>query len=116
MVVAMIAATIMPAASHASMDHHQHAEKATHSEMAGMDCDHHAGKASHDNHASKEKPCCEKGVCQCLGGNCHAGLTTIIGKGGEPLLASDANVTRFAFDEEHIESATIARLKRPPKA
>mgnify|MGYP000231595459 CR=1 FL=1 len=121
MMVAMVASTTMPAASHASMNH-EHGEKAAHSEnmahdeMASMDCDHHAEKASHDKQASKDKPCCEKGICKCLNGNCHGGIATILGKDGDAMLAFDGHTAQFAVADQYIESATLARLKRPPKA
>lgn len=115
MMVAMIVTTIMPAASHASMNH-QHNAIAAHSEMTGMDCDHSADKASHDKHASKEKPCCDKGSCQCIGGTCHGGLVTILPTAGDAQLAFNTNVSQFSFAEAPIESATLSRLKRPPRA
>lgn len=114
MMVAMVVSTTMPAASHASMNH-EHTEKAAHSEMAGMDCDH-AQKASQDKQTSKDKPCCEKDMCKCLNGNCHGGLATILGKDGDAMLAFDGHTAQFAFTDQYIESATLARLKRPPKA
>lgn len=119
MMVAMVASTIMPAASHASMNH-EHNEKAAHSEIAAAhdhaDCDHHAGKTSQDKQAPHDKPCCDKGVCKCLNGNCHGGLATILGKDGDAMLAFDGHMAQFAFADQYIESATLARLKRPPKA
>ena len=114
MMIAMVVTTIMPAASHASMTHRDSAS-AAHSEMAGMDCDH-ADKASHDKQASKDKPCCEKGACKCIGGNCHGGLASILGKDGDAMLAFDTHAGQFSIADQYIESATLARLQRPPKA
>ncbi len=114
MMVAMVVSTTMPAASHASMNN-QHNEESMHSEMAGMDCDH-ADKASHDKQAPKDKPCCEKSACKCIGGNCHGGLATILSKDGDAMLAFDTHAAQFAVTDQYIESATLARLKRPPKA
>ena len=115
MMVAMVVTTIMPAASHASMNH-QPSATATHSKMAGMDCDHSADKASHDKHASKEKPCCDKGSCQCIGGTCHGGLATITGPEGYSQIVFNTSTSQFAFAQEPIELATLSRLKRPPRA
>jgi hypothetical protein len=124
MMVAMVVSTTMPAASHASMNH-DHSGKVAHSEKAASaekvsahaDCDHHSEKASGKTQNKHEKPCCEKGMCKCIGGNCHSGgMAKLSGDGNVALLTRDASGNQFAFAEEHIESATLARLKRPPKA
>lgn len=120
MMVAMVVSTIMPAASHASMNH-EHNAKAAHSEQAASaehaDCDHHGKKTTGKTQDKHEKPCCEKGMCKCIGGNCHSGsMAKLSGDGSIDLLARNANSNQFSSAEEHIESATLARLKRPPKA
>lgn len=120
MMVAMVMSTTMPAASHASMMH-EHNDTAAHSEQAASaahaDCDHAAEKSTGKAQSNHEKPCCEKGMCKCIGGNCHGGgMAKLSGDGSIALLARDANGNQFAVAEEHIESATLARLKRPPKA
>ena len=120
MMVAMVVSTTVPAASHASMNHESSA-KAAHSEQAASaehaDCDHHGEKASGKMQSKQEKPCCDKGMCKCIGGNCHnGGMAKLSGDGSIALLARDVNSNQFAFADQFIESATLARLKRPPKA
>ena len=120
MMVAMVVSTTMPAASHASMNHEPSA-KAAHSEQAASaehaDCDHHGEKASGKTQSKQEKPCCEKGMCKCIGGNCHnGGMAKLSGTSEMAMLAHEASASQFSSAEEHIESATLARLKRPPKA
>ncbi len=110
MMVAMVVTTIMPAASHASM--HQH------NTAAMEDCHHaasdHAQKLSCD-HASK-KPCCDKGMCKCPGGNCNGGLAKFFGNSNENLLRFASSQASFGFTQEHTDSALSERLKRPPRA
>ena len=118
MMVAMVASTTIPAASHASMNHEPN-EKVAYSEIAAAhdhaDCDHHAEKTSHDKQATHDKPCCDKGVCKCLNGNCHGGVTMILSKDGDALLAFDVRAAQFTFAHQYSESATLLRMKRPPK-
>lgn len=120
MMVAMVVSTTVPAASHASMNH-EPSVKARHSEQAASaehaNCDHAAQKTTGKTQDKHEKPCCEKGMCKCIGGNCHnGGMAKLSGDGSIALLARDANSNQFAFADQFIESATLARLKRPPKA
>lgn len=120
MMVAMVMSTTVPAASHASMNH-EHNGKVAHSEQAASaehaDCDHHGEKASGKTHNKNEKPCCEKGMCKCIGGNCHnGGMAKLSGDNNVALLARNAGNNQFSSADQFIESATLARLKRPPKA
>lgn len=120
MTLAMVVSTTVPAASHASMNHEPIA-KAAHSDQAASaehaDCDHAAEKANGKAQSKHEKPCCEKGMCKCIGGNCHSGgMAKLSGNSEMAMLAHEASASQFSFAEEHIESATLARLKRPPKA
>ena len=118
-IVAMVMTTVMPAASHASMNPEPTKQTAPNEMVSShdhADCDHHADKASHDKHAAQNKPCCEKGACKCIGGNCHGGLTSILGKDSNAIAAFSTRPAQFTFADQYIESAKFARLKRPPKA
>lgn len=120
MMVAMVVSTTIPAASHAFMNH-EHNEKTAHSEQAAStehaDCDHHGEKASGKAQNKNEKPCCEKGMCKCIGGNCHnGGMAKLSSDNSVALLARNAGNNQFSSAGQFIESATLARLKRPPKA
>ncbi len=118
MMLAMVMTTIMPAPSHAYMNH-QYTKQAAHSEDVSAhdhaDCDHHhAEKSSHDKQASKDKPCCEKDMCKCLNGNCHGEYHSW--QRWQHACLQYSHTAQFAFADQYIESATLARLKRPPRA
>lgn len=120
MMVAMVVSTTVPAASHASMSH-EHSAKAGHSEQAASaehaNCDHDAQKATGKTQDKHEKPCCDKGMCKCIGGNCHnGGMAKLSSDSHIALLARNTGNNQFSSADQFIESATLARLKRPPKA
>lgn len=115
MMLAMVVTTTMPAASHASMKHSENATSQTAAAQDAHDCDHHGEKASHDKQSQNEKPCCDKGVCKCVGGTCHS-LSKIFGNSSNVLLASTVSKSEFSFANEFVDSALPERLKRPPKA
>lgn len=120
MMVAMVVSTTVPAASHASINHEPSA-KAAHIEQTTSaehgDCDHATEKTTGKTQNKHEKPCCEKGMCKCIGGNCHSsGMAKLSGNSEMAMLAAEASAAQFVFADQYIESATLARLKRPPKA
>jgi len=59
--------------------------------------------------------CCDKGMCKCIGGNCH-GMSKIFGNGSNSFAAVSSSSLVFAFDNQFVDSALPSRLKRPPKA
>lgn len=76
-------------------------------------------KSTHHNSAHNEKDasgnCCDKGMCKCVGGNCHS-LSKYLGNGGNSFSAISTGSLVFAFDNQFVDSALPNRLKRPPKA
>lgn len=114
MMVVLAVTTAMPAMSHASMKHEHHEQVAAHDDA---DCDHHHGqKTAGASHHSHDKPCCDKGICKCVGGSCHNGLATIFGNSDVSTFSLTSSHSQFSFAEENIESALTERLQRPPKA
>lgn len=118
MVLALVMTTSFPAASNAMMPHDSaKAEQAKASDEG--DCHKHAKAEQSGKTAQNDKEsgkCCDKGVCKCVGGTCHSGLTKIFGNGGNSLASLSSESSVFAFDNQFVESALSNRLKRPPKA
>lgn len=120
MILALVVATTMaPSMSHA-MPHD--ATKATKTQaVKGHDCHGHgeskadSQKTAHNDKEASGK-CCDKGMCKCVGGNCHNGLSKIFGNSGNSLAAVSSSSLVFAFDSQFVDSAMPNRLKRPPKA
>lgn len=103
--------------SHAMMNHDSaKVEKAKASEHG--DCHKMKQSDSAQKTAQNDKDhdkCCDKGVCKCVGGNCH-GMSKIFGNGSNSFAAISSDSLVFAFDNQFVESALANRLKRPPKA
>lgn len=103
--------------SHAMMPHDSaKVEKAESSEHG--DCHKHAKAEQSGKTAQTDKDqgkCCDKGVCKCIGGNCH-GMSKIFGNSSNSLTAVSTDSLVFAFDSQLVASALPERLKRPPKA
>lgn len=84
------------------------------------DCHHHnmvkstVEKTAKNDQGNSGK-CCDKGMCKCIGGNCHS-LSKIFGNGSNSLSAVSSSSLVFAFDNQFVDSALPNRLKRPPKA
>ena len=121
MILALVITTTMaPAVSHA-MPHDAKATQATKTEVAkGHDCHGHGeAKADSQKTAQNDKDasgkCCDKGMCKCVGGNCHS-LSKYLSNGGNSLSAVSSSVSVFAFGNQFVDSAMPNRLKRPPKA
>lgn len=87
--------------------------------VKGHDCHGHgAVKGASQKTAQNDKDhgnCCEKGMCKCIGGNCH-GMSKIFGNGSNSLSAVSSSGLVFAFDNQFVDSAQPNRLKRPPRA
>ncbi len=87
----------------------------------GHDCHGHgeakadANKTVQNDKGASDK-CCDKGMCKCIGGTCHNGLSQFLGNGGVPLLSPTASNSVFGFDNQFVDSALPSRLKRPPRA
>ena len=118
MLAFVISMTFVPAMSHAMTND---SAKASHTEAKGGDCHHHgeakaaSGKTAQNNKDGSGK-CCDKGMCKCVGGNCHNGLSKIFGNGSNSIAAVSSSSLVFAFDNQFADSAMPNRLKRPPKA
>jgi hypothetical protein len=126
-ILALVITTTMPVASHAMMSHDggaQTVEKAVETESAAAkdhDCPGHGeAKADTQKTAQNDKAppdkCCDKGMCKCVGGTCHNGLSKIFGNGSNSLAAVSSGSLVFGFDNQFVASALPNRLKRPPKA
>lgn len=101
--------------SHGMMPHDSaKAEKAEASSDHG-DCHKHA-KAEQTQNDKESGKCCDKGMCKCIGGTCHNGLSKIFGNGSESLFRLTASESSFGYTNDVVESALSNRLKRPPKA
>lgn len=119
----VITTTFVPSISHA-MPHGKNASQTQVSQ--GEDCHHHgeaktaSGKTASGKTAQNDKEgsgkCCDKGMCKCIGGNCHNGLSKIFSNSTNSLLAFTVSKSTFGFADENTESAYLSRLKRPPKA
>ncbi len=123
MILALVITTTMtPAESHAMPHEDTKATQTTKTEAAkDHDCHGH-GEAKADanktvqNDKDASEKCCDKGMCKCVGGTCHNGLSQFLGNGGTPLFALTASKSVFGFDNQFVDSAMPNRLKRPPKA
>ena len=118
MVLALVMTTSFPAASNAMTMPHDSA-KAEHAKASGEgDCHKHAKAEQSGKTAQNDKDsgkCCDKGVCKCVGGNCHS-LSKYFGSGSNSIVALSSSGTVFAFANQFVDSALPSRLKRPPKA
>lgn len=117
MVLALVFSTSFPSISHAMMPHDaakvEKAEASEHSDCHKMKQSDSAQKtAQNDKDHGK---CCDKGMCKCIGGNCH-GMSKIFGNGSNSMSAVSTSSEVFAFDNQFVDSALPNRLKRPPKA
>ncbi len=115
----VVATTVAPSVTHAMT--HDALKAGQTQASAGGDCHHHGeAKAASGKTAQNDKDssgqCCDKGMCKCIGGTCHNGLSQILGNGGTPLPALTASKSQFGFVNEFVDSALPERLKRPPKA
>ena len=93
-------------------------EKAEASSEHG-DCHKHGKAEQSSKTAQNDKDsgkCCDKGVCKCVGGTCHNGLSKIFGNGSNALFRLTSSTGTFTFTNDVVESALSNRLKRPPKA
>lgn len=104
--------------SHAMMSHEAaKVEKAEASEHG--DCHKMKHSDATQKTAQNEKDhsgkCCDKGMCKCVGGNCH-NLSKYFGNGIISLSSFSSDSSVFTFDNQFVESALANRLKRPPKA
>jgi hypothetical protein len=115
MVLVLVMTTSFPSMSHAMMNHDAaKVEKVEVSEHG--DCHGHKEAKQTQKTAQNDKDkCCDKGMCKCVGGNCH-GMSKIFGNGNNSLAAVSTDSTVFAFDNQFVDSALPNRLKRPPKA
>lgn len=119
MVLALVMTTSFPSTSHAMMPHDSAKIEKTKASSEHGDCHKHAKAEQSDKTVQNDKDsgkCCDKGVCKCVGGTCHNGLTKIFGNGSNSLASLSSDSSVFAFDNQFVESALSNRLKRPPKS
>ena len=115
----VLTTSFAPSMSHAAS--HSHSKNAQNEVIKGHDCHGHSeAKANSDKTAQNDNDgsgkCCDKGICKCVGGNCHNGLSKIFGNSNNLLSAVSSSSLVFAFDSQFTDSAMPNRLKRPPKA
>ncbi len=105
--------------SHAMMPHDSaKVEKAEASSGHG-DCHKHtkveqSGKTTQND--KKSDDCCKEGVCKCIGGTCHNGISKTFSTNDNVLLSISSGQTSISSTNDVVESALANRLKRPPKA
>lgn len=124
MILALIVTTTMvPAASYAAPHNHSKATNTAKMETpTDHDCHGHgeakadSQKTAQNDKAPSDGKCCDKGMCKCVGGTCHNGLSKILGNNSTSLAAVSSSASVFAFDNQFVDSALPNRLKRPPKA
>lgn len=113
MILALVVTTTAP--SHAMPT----LVKTAPTQQASQDHDCHGHGNTADKTAQNDKDtqdkCCDKGMCKCVGGTCHNGLSKIFGNGSDPVLFSYRQ-GRFGFTDELADSALLEGLKRPPRA
>ncbi len=120
MILALVVTTTMaPSISHAMP--HNSAETGQTQTSEKHDCHHHGeAKVASDKTTQNDKgasnKCCDKGMCKCIGGTCHNGLSKIFGNGETLLLAVTASKSQFGFANEFADFALLQGLKRPPRA
>jgi hypothetical protein len=116
----VLATTVAPSISHAMPHHGEKATQTLKTEASkGHDCQGHGGaKADSQTHKDKDASgkCCDKGMCKCVGGTCHNGLSQIFGNSGDMLVAFYSSQSRFGSADEFADSAFLEGLKRPPRA
>jgi len=117
----VITTTVVPSVSHAMPHDGAKAVQTTKTEAANdHDCHGHGeAKADSQKTAQNDKDasgkCCDKGMCKCVGNNCHS-LSKYLGNGNNSISAVSSSSAVFAFDNQFVDSALPNRLKRPPKA
>lgn len=117
-VALVLATTVAPSVSHAMP--HDSAKTVKTEAANGHDCHGHgeakttSGKTAQNDKDASGK-CCDKGMCKCVGGNCHS-LSKYFSNGSNSIVALSSSNSVFAFDNQFVDSAMPNRLKRPPKA
>lgn len=123
MILALVVTTsFVPSVSHAMPHDDAKADQTTKTEAAkDHDCHGH-GEAKADanktvqNDKDASGKCCDGGVCKCVGGTCHNGLSQFLSNGSNSLAAVSSSSAVFAFDNQFVDSAFSNRIKRPPRA
>lgn len=116
MIAAFVMATTFSSYSYAMPS--ETSSKAEASEHA--DCHGHGKAAAQKNEAKHEKDdsgntCCKKGMCKCANGSCHAGVK-VFGNGTTALSAPLSHEAIFGFAEQHLTSAFLEGIQKPPRA
>lgn len=119
MILALVVTTTMAPSISYAMPHD--GVKAAKTEAKAHDCHGHgeakttSGKTAQNDKDASGK-CCDKGMCKCIGGTCHNGLSQILGNSGNSLLVLSSSQSVFGFENQFVDSALPNRLKRPPRA
>lgn len=84
------------------------------------DCHHHdVGTSTIDKTVQNDQDhsgkCCDKGICKCIGSNCH-GMSKMFSNSGNALSTISSSSVVFTFDNQFMDSILPNRVKRPPKA
>lgn len=119
MLAFVITTSFTPSLAHA-LNHDTGKGVEGHTIKAAKTDDHGHGEAKADSQKIAQSDqkhsckCCDKGMCKCIGGNCHS-LSKYFGNGNNFLAALSSSISAFAFDTQFVDSALPHRLKRPPK-
>ena len=119
MILALVMGTSFPAVSHAMAHHHSTNTKTAEAASGLDDCHNHSNTKQISKSAQNDKEpgkCCDEGMCKCIGGTCHSGLSMIFGNGLNALYRLNSSTGAPIFTNDVVESALSRRLKRPPKA
>jgi len=68
------------------------------------------------NNKDSSGKCSDKGMCKCIGGTYHNGLSKVFGNSGNSLVVLTASKSISTFANDVVEPALSNLLKRPPKA
>ncbi len=84
------------------------------------DCHGHGKATTQKNEVKHEKDdsgntCCKKGMCKCANGSCHAGVK-VFGNSAAALSTPLSHEASFDFTEQHLTSAFLEGIQRPPRA
>lgn len=75
----------------------------------------HADKTAQHEKDDSGNSCCKKGMCKCANGSCHASVK-VFGNGNIAVLAPLSHDGAVGTDQQHLTSAHLEGIKRPPRA
>lgn len=117
--LALVMGTSFPAVSHAMAHHHSTNTKTAEAASGLDDCHNHSNtKKQISKSAQNDKEpgkCCDEGMCKCIGGTCHSGLSMIFGNGLNALYRLNSSTGAPIFTNDVVESAFSSTLNDPLK-